>query len=89
LDEEGNDQLERDVSAEVAMFHDAIYEPTEKTITLLVKSLVRRGDAAGAEALLDNIAVRHCLSAVVDDDLALCILLELSRFEYRMGHLGI
>lgn len=56
----GNDKdgesMERDFAAEVAMFHDAIYEPTEKTITLLVKSLVRRGDAAGAEALLDGIA---------------------------------
>lgn len=56
LDEE-REESDRDVSAEVAMFHDAIYEPTEKTITLLVKSLVRRGDAAGAEALLDNIPV--------------------------------
>jgi pentatricopeptide repeat protein len=47
---------ERDVAAEVAMLHDAIYEPTEKTISLLVKSFVARGDAAGAEALLDGIA---------------------------------
>ena len=46
----------RDIAAEVAMFHDAVYEPTEKTITLLVKSLVGKGDAAGAEALLDGIA---------------------------------
>ena len=46
----------RDIAAEVAMFHDALYEPTEKTITLLVKSLVGRGDAEGAEALLDGIA---------------------------------
>lgn len=56
------DDGKRDVTAEVAMFHDAIYEPTEKTITLLVKSLVRRGDAAGAEALLDGIDVRSCAS---------------------------
>jgi len=45
----------RDVAAEVAMLHDALYLPTEKTITLLVKSLVSRGDARGAEALLDGI----------------------------------
>lgn len=60
LDEEG-DGSDRDLSAEVATFHDAIYEPNEKTITLLVKSLVRRGDATGAEALLDNIAVRFLI----------------------------
>eukprot|EP00986_Skeletonema_menzelii_P000306 scaffold91_cov143-Skeletonema_menzelii.AAC.13 len=46
----------RDIAAEVAMLHDALYEPTEKTVSLLVKSLVARGDAAGAEALLDGIA---------------------------------
>lgn len=50
------DSSKRDVSAEVAMFHDSLYEPTEKTITLLVKSFVGRGDAAGAEALLEGIA---------------------------------
>ena len=56
-DDINSDIRKRDVTAEVAMFHDAIYEPTEKTITLLVKSLVRRGDAVGAEALLDGIDV--------------------------------
>lgn len=50
-------ESDRDVVSEVAMFHDALYEPTEKTIALLVKSLVGRGDAAGAEALLESIAV--------------------------------
>lgn len=55
--EKNENQSDRDIPSEVAMFHDAIYEPTEKTITLLVKSLVQRGDAAGAEALLDGIAV--------------------------------
>ena len=47
---------QRDIAAEVAMFHDAIYPPTEKTITLLVKSLVSKGDAQGAEALLESIS---------------------------------
>jgi len=50
------DSGDRDIAAEVAMLHDALYEPTEKTVSLLVKSLVARGDAAGAEALLDGIA---------------------------------
>lgn len=47
---------ERDIAAEVATLHDAIYEPTEKTVSLLVKSHVARGDASGAEALLNSIA---------------------------------
>jgi len=55
-DNNNDDPLERDIVAEVAMFHDALYEPTEKTITLLVKSMVAKGDAVGAEALLDGIA---------------------------------
>ena len=59
----------RDVASEVAMFHDALYEPTEKTIALLVKSLVSRGDAAGAENLLDGIVV----SAIALKDF--CVLL--------------
>ncbi len=48
--------VRRDIAAEVAMLHDAIYPPTEKTITLLVKSLVSKGDAQGAEALLESIS---------------------------------
>ncbi len=53
---EDGSTVRRDIAAEVAMFHDAIYPPTEKTITLLVKSLVSKGDASGAEALLESIA---------------------------------
>mmetsp|Transcript_5096 Transcript_5096/g.12799 ORF Transcript_5096/g.12799 Transcript_5096/m.12799 type:complete len:841 (-) Transcript_5096:1421-3943(-) len=52
---ESSSQGGGDIAADVAMFHDALYEPTEKTITLLVKSLVGRGDAAGAEALLEGL----------------------------------
>ena len=55
LDEDAGSE-ERDIAAEVAMLHDAMYEPTEKTVSLLVKSFVARGNAAGAEALLDGIA---------------------------------
>ena len=39
----------RDIAEEVAMLHDCLYEPNEKTTTLLVKSLVSKGDASGAE----------------------------------------
>ena len=46
----------RDIAEEVAMLHDCLYEPNEKTTTLLVKSLVSKGDASGAEVghLLDK-----------------------------------
>jgi len=54
--DDDNDDDKRDIVAEVATLHDALYEPTEKTTTLLVKSLVSRGDAAGAESLLSTIA---------------------------------
>jgi pentatricopeptide repeat protein len=39
--------------AEVATFHDLLYEPTEKSISLRVKHLVANGNASAAEALLD------------------------------------
>ena len=41
-----------DIPGEVATFHDLLYEPTEKSISLRVKGLVRRGEVAEAEALL-------------------------------------
>jgi hypothetical protein len=42
-----------DLPAEVATFHDLLYEPTEKSISLRVKHLVANGNASAAEALLD------------------------------------
>ena len=55
---DGVSDLGRNVLTEVVMFHDAPYEPTEKTTALLVKLLVGRGDAAEAEALITKIANR-------------------------------
>lgn len=48
-----NDKKTADLPAEVATFHDLLYQPTEKSISLRVKNLVANGDAAGAEALLN------------------------------------
>lgn len=39
---------------EVARVHDLLYQPTEKTLSLRIKSMVRRGDPAAAERMLDQ-----------------------------------
>jgi pentatricopeptide repeat protein len=41
-----------DITGEVATFHDVMYEPTENTVSIRIKSLVRQGKAAEAEDLL-------------------------------------
>lgn len=43
------------LAGEVAALHDILYKPNEKTVSLRVKSLVARGDAAGAELILDTL----------------------------------
>uniref|UniRef100_A0A7S2KRS3 Uncharacterized protein n=1 Tax=Leptocylindrus danicus TaxID=163516 RepID=A0A7S2KRS3_9STRA len=45
----------QDIPCEVAAYHDLLYKPTEKSISLRVKSLVAAGDPASAEALLDTL----------------------------------
>lgn len=47
---------ERDIVAKVATLHDALYKPTVKTTTLLIKSLVSCGNVVGAASLLSTIA---------------------------------
>jgi len=42
-----------EVIREIATFHDMMYKPTEKTLSLRVKLYVAQGDASGAEGLLD------------------------------------
>jgi len=57
---EGKDEDEEDAvdfPTELALFHDLLYIPTEKSITLRVKRLVSIGDASGAEELLDSFPV--------------------------------
>jgi hypothetical protein len=53
LDESLNDSL-----VEVATFHDLFFSPNEKTVTLRIKSLIAKGDAASAEKMLTSIPVR-------------------------------
>ena len=43
---------------EVATFHDLLYEPTEESVTIRIKALVAKGNASGAEALLNRFSVR-------------------------------
>ena len=46
-----------DFPTELAIFHDLLYKPTEKSVSLRVKRLVSNGDAAAAEKLLDSFPV--------------------------------
>jgi hypothetical protein len=46
-----------DFPTELAIFHDLLYKPTEKSVSLRVKRLVLNGDAAAAEKLLDSFPV--------------------------------
>ena len=62
LDDTGNDdQIESeniiDVPQEVAVFHDMLYHPTEKSISLRVKGFVAKGDAKMAQEILDAFPV--------------------------------
>lgn len=43
---------------EVATFHDLLYPPNEKSITLRINSLIAKNDAAGAEEMLASLPVR-------------------------------
>lgn len=45
-------QQDLQVCLQVATFHDVIYTPNEKTMTLRIKSLIAQGDAAAAEQIL-------------------------------------
>ena len=46
-----------DFPTELALFHDLLYKPTEKSVSLRVKRFVSNGDAAAAEELLDSFPV--------------------------------
>ena len=45
------------LTGDVATFHDLCYGPNEKTITLRIKSMIAKGDAAAAEKLLGSLPV--------------------------------
>jgi len=52
LPTEKDDDMALDVPGEIATFHDIMYEPTEKSVSLRIKRMVAKGDFAGAEKLL-------------------------------------
>jgi hypothetical protein len=43
------------VRVEVASFHDLLYEPSENTMTIRIKSLIGMGDPAAAEQILSSL----------------------------------
>jgi pentatricopeptide repeat protein len=43
---------QREACLDVAVFHDMLYKPSEKTITLRIKALISKGEAAAAEQIL-------------------------------------
>ena len=47
-----------DVAAEVATVHDILFDPTEQTTSISVRTLVSKGMLSGAERLLDARSVR-------------------------------
>ena len=51
----GTDKRSLQDSFQVATFHDHLFEPNEKTITLRIKSLIANGDASGAERVLSSL----------------------------------
>lgn len=60
--QDGEDDIEADpidFPTELALFHDLLYAPTEKSVSLRVKRLVSIGDANGAEFLLDSFPVSY------------------------------
>mmetsp|Transcript_14598 Transcript_14598/g.16978 ORF Transcript_14598/g.16978 Transcript_14598/m.16978 type:complete len:593 (+) Transcript_14598:1-1779(+) len=47
-------QEHRDIASEVAYLNEMLYQPTENTISIRIKSFIKRGDANSAEKLLWN-----------------------------------
>lgn len=67
-DEMGSEEAEEDivdVSEEIATFHDLLYKPTEQSLSVRVKALVAKGDARGAEDLLDSYPAKRKLRSYV------------------------
>ena len=55
---DNDEEEEIDVSAEVALVHDFLHEPTEQSTAIHVRRLVSLGKANEAERLLDTLMVR-------------------------------
>ena len=58
-DDDKNDKFL--IPEEIATYHDLLCKPTESSISLRVKSLASKGDAADAEDLLETFKVSFCL----------------------------
>lgn len=56
-DDDDDDEYEVNLPEEVATFHDLLYDPTEESVTIRIRSLVAKGNASAAEALLDQFSV--------------------------------
>ena len=46
---------------EVATFHDNLFDPNEKTVTLRIKSLIKNNEISKAEQVLTALPVRSTL----------------------------
>ena len=55
--EEKDDSV--NIQDEVALCHDMLYEPTDNSTSLRVKGLISKGDAQGAERLLERFASKE------------------------------
>ena len=62
---EPEEESEVDVAEEIAAFHDNLYAPSEQSLAVRVKAMVRKGNAKAAETLLEHVSdldatVRDC-----------------------------
>jgi hypothetical protein len=55
----GNDVLYRNVSLDVAIFHDLLYSPNEKSALVRIKALILEGDAKSAEKVLATLSAKR------------------------------
>jgi pentatricopeptide repeat protein len=63
----GNDDLFRNISLDVAIFHDLLYFPNEKSALVRIKALIMEGDAKSAEKVLATLSAKR--SSDRDDSL--------------------
>jgi hypothetical protein len=57
----GTDDTCSDTLIEVATFHDILFPPNEKTITLRIKALIGNNDVEEAETILSSLSVSVCV----------------------------
>ena len=62
----GDESQGVDEAEEVAAFHDNLYDPSEQSLTVRVKALVRKGQAKAASNLLDQVSWNLSSSSIPD-----------------------